>query len=159
MCPSSWKLYVDDFPFLVPLQLVQNPSQSCLKFGRSTFKTNHHHRQWHQLPNFKHFMAIFALATLHIFQGGLVILLSLHAKTLHSLIKIFQDSLDFGRIRGVLEDRRRKVIVRQVLSQIWKMYLFIIPHICHFFTHAKFLENKIYTKIYTVNCQFFALNL
>ena len=29
-----------------------------------------------------------------------------------------------------------------------------IPHICHFFTHAKFLENKIYTKIYSVNCQF-----
>ena len=28
-----------------------------------------------------------------------------------------------------------------------------------FFTQAKFLENKIYTKIYTVNCQFFALNL
>ena len=23
-----------------------------------------------------------------------------------------------------------------------------------FFTHAKFLENKIYTEIYTVNCQF-----
>ena len=22
----------------------------------------------------------------------------------------------------------------------------IIPHICHFFTHAKFLENKIYTE-------------
>ena len=59
------------------------------------------------------------------FQGRLVILLSLHAKTLHSLIKIFQDSLDFGRIRGVLEDRRRKVIVRQVLNQIWKMYLFM----------------------------------
>ena len=51
-----------------------------------------------------------------------------------------------------------------------------IPHICHFFTHAKFLENKIYTEIhskllcitvyycvlhskYTVNCQFFVLNL
>ena len=53
------------------------------------------------------------------------------------------------------------------------------PHICHFFTQAKFLEDKIYTektrklrqntqKIanvcvitakYTVNCQFFALNL
>ena len=29
-----------------------------------------------------------------------------------------------------------------------------IPHICHFFTLAKFLENKIYTEIYTVNCQF-----
>ena len=29
-----------------------------------------------------------------------------------------------------------------------------IPDICHFFTRAKFLENKIYTKIYTVNCQF-----
>ena len=28
-----------------------------------------------------------------------------------------------------------------------------------FFTQAKFLENKIYTEIYTVNCQFFALNL
>ena len=28
-----------------------------------------------------------------------------------------------------------------------------IPHICHFFTQA-ILENKIYTKIYTVNCQF-----
>ena len=34
-----------------------------------------------------------------------------------------------------------------------------IPHICHFFTQAKFLENRIYTEIYTVNCQFFALNL
>ena len=33
-----------------------------------------------------------------------------------------------------------------------------IPHICHFFTHAKFLENKIHTEKrvnYTVNCQFF----
>ena len=29
-----------------------------------------------------------------------------------------------------------------------------IPYICHFFTHAKFLENKIYTEIYTVNWQF-----
>ena len=29
-----------------------------------------------------------------------------------------------------------------------------IPYICHFFTRAKFLENKIYTEIYTVNCQF-----
>ena len=55
----------------------------------------------------------------------------------------------------------------------------IILDICHFFTRAKFLENKIYTKKrvnydkihsklpnfcvitakYTVNCQFFALNL
>ena len=34
-----------------------------------------------------------------------------------------------------------------------------IPLICHFFTRAKFLENKIYTEIYTVNCQFFTLNL
>ena len=30
-----------------------------------------------------------------------------------------------------------------------------IPHICHFFTQAKFLENKIYTE----KRQFFALNL
>ena len=30
-----------------------------------------------------------------------------------------------------------------------------IPDICHFFfTRAKFLENKIYTEIHTVNCQF-----
>ena len=29
-----------------------------------------------------------------------------------------------------------------------------IPHICHFFTQAKFFENKIYTEIYTVNGQF-----
>ena len=28
-----------------------------------------------------------------------------------------------------------------------------------FFTRAKFLENKIFTKVNTVNCQFFALNL
>ena len=33
-----------------------------------------------------------------------------------------------------------------------------IPHICHFFTQVKFLENKIYTEK-QVNCQFFALNL
>ena len=25
-----------------------------------------------------------------------------------------------------------------------------IPHICHFFTQAKFLENKIYTEIHTI---------
>ena len=35
----------------------------------------------------------------------------------------------------------------------------IIPDNCHFFTLTQFLENKIYTEIYTVNCQFFALNL
>ena len=31
----------------------------------------------------------------------------------------------------------------------------LLPHICHFFTRAKFLENKIYTE----KRQFFALNL
>ena len=31
----------------------------------------------------------------------------------------------------------------------------VIPHICHFFTRAKFLENKIYTE----KRQFFTLNL
>ena len=37
----------------------------------------------------------------------------------------------------------------------------IIPHICLFFTQAKFLENKIYILQfeYNLNCQFFALNL
>ena len=35
-----------------------------------------------------------------------------------------------------------------------RISIMVIPHICHFFTQAKFLENKIYTKIYTVNCQF-----
>ena len=30
-----------------------------------------------------------------------------------------------------------------------------IPHICHFFTRAKFLENRLYTEKH----QFFALNL
>ena len=34
------------------------------------------------------------------------------------------------------------------------IYHHIIPYICLFFTQAKFLENKIHTKIYTVNCQF-----
>ena len=29
-----------------------------------------------------------------------------------------------------------------------------IPHICLFFTQAKFSEKKIYTESYTVNCQF-----
>ena len=33
-------------------------------------------------------------------------------------------------------------------------YSRIIPHNCHFFTLTQFLENKIYTEIYTVNCQF-----
>ena len=33
--------------------------------------------------------------------------------------------------------------------------VWIIPYICHFFTRAKFLENKIYTE----KRQFFALNL
>ena len=36
----------------------------------------------------------------------------------------------------------------------WSYLIFVI-----FFTQAKFLENKIYTEIHTVNCQFFALNL
>ena len=35
-----------------------------------------------------------------------------------------------------------------------KKLMICIPHICHFFTRAKLLENKIYTEIYTVNCQF-----
>ena len=43
--------------------------------------------------------------------------------------------------------------------QIWWIFRKVpkgggIPDICHFFTQAKFLENKIYTEIYTVNCQF-----
>ena len=42
----------------------------------------------------------------------------------------------------------------QVTYQGVAYLIFII-----FFTQAKFLENKIYTEIYTVNCQFFALNL
>ena len=40
---------------------------------------------------------------------------------------------------------------------VWRVIsntLPLIPHICHFLTQAKFLENKIYTEIYTVNCQF-----
>ena len=82
-------------------------------------------------------MAIFALATMHNFQDRLVIPSFLHAKTLHALITIFQDSLDFGRIRGVLEDRRRKVIVRQVLSQIWKMYLFMTKILAKWFGPPK----------------------
>ena len=39
-------------------------------------------------------------------------------------------------------------------NEIFSDYGWPIPHICHFFTRAKFLENKIYTEIYTVNCPF-----
>ena len=40
----------------------------------------------------------------------------------------------------------------QLLASLWwpRPYLLFVI----FFTRAKFLENKIYTKIYTVNCQF-----
>ena len=56
--------------------------------------------------------------------------------------------------------RMRLSLVKQWLAEIyssprrggWKEKP--IPHICHFFTQAKFSEKKIYTKIYTVNCQF-----
>ena len=50
MYPSFWKLYLDDFFFfLVPLQLIQKPSQSCLKFGDDGDDDLSHH----YLPNFK----------------------------------------------------------------------------------------------------------
>ena len=40
------------------------------------------------------------------------------------------------------------------IAQFYIEFDLAIPHICHFFTQAKFLENKIYIEIYTVNCQF-----
>ena len=53
----------------------------------------------------------------------------------------------------------RKLIEKIIENLLTPNNMGHIPHICHFFTQAKFLENKIYTEIYTVNCQFFALNL
>ena len=41
------------------------------------------------------------------------------------------------------------------MANLLRAYLIFVI----FFTHAKFLEKKIYTEIYTVNCKFFALNL
>ena len=41
-----------------------------------------------------------------------------------------------------------------LLCIAWYCIILHIPHICHFFTQAKFSEKKIYTEIYTVNCQF-----
>ena len=40
-------------------------------------------------------------------------------------------------------------LMLQILASTEAYLIFVI-----FFTWAKFLENKIYTKIYTVNCQF-----
>ena len=48
----------------------------------------------------------------------------------------------------------KEVVMLLVQSIKWAYLIFVI-----FITQAKFLENKIYTEIYTVNCQFFALNL
>ena len=65
-------------------------------------------------------------------------------------LNILEFSLKIGKISNIfLNFGKLRVIIPKVG----------IPHICHFFTHAKFLENKIDTENYTVNCQFFALNL
>ena len=48
-----------------------------------------------------------------------------------------------------LKLRHLQSIVELVAMNVWAYLIFVI-----FFTQAKFLENKIYTEIYTVNCQF-----
>ena len=89
-----------------------------------------------------------------------------------STILVKQIAWDVFRWRRENCDQHRSL----VWSDRPKDQVSLISHISHFFTHAKFLENKIYTKIhskllcinvyycvlhskYTVNCQFFALNL
>ena len=53
MCPSSWKLYVDDFPFFgFPSSLSRTRARAVWSLGDKR-ATNHHHHQWHQLPNSK----------------------------------------------------------------------------------------------------------
>ena len=53
------------------------------------------------------------------------------------------------------------VWLKILLKILCRNELYLIPYLIFviFFTRAKFLENKIYTEIYTVNCRFFALNL
>ena len=56
------------------------------------------------------------------------------------LIFFFNNAKGVGGVAGMALNREK---------------LRIIPHICQFFTHAKFLESKIYTEKrvnYTVNC-------
>ena len=52
MCPSSWKLYVDDFPFFWFLSSLSRTRARAVWSLGDKRATNHHHRQWHQLPNF-----------------------------------------------------------------------------------------------------------
>ena len=40
------------------------------------------------------------------------------------------------------------------MNTLTSVCVFLIPLICHFFYTGKHLANKIYTEIYTVNCQF-----
>ena len=51
MCPSSWKLYVDDFPFFWFLSSLSRTRARAVWSLGDQHATNHHHRQWHQLPN------------------------------------------------------------------------------------------------------------
>ena len=67
-----------------------------------------------------------------------------------------------GKGKGCLANRRIEVgelILREKPALLLKPRndeeVDSIPHICHFFSLAKFLENKIYTE----KRQFFALNL
>ena len=80
---------------------------------------------------------------------------------------VWEREQDLWRKQKLLEKGERGLIYF-LLAAYWIMTIIIItihtpsqlfdlhhiPHNCHFFTLTQFSENKIYTKIYTVNCQF-----
>ena len=49
MCPSSWKLFVDDFPLFWFLSSSSRTRARAVWSLGDKRATNHHHRRWHQL--------------------------------------------------------------------------------------------------------------
>ena len=80
----------------------------------------------------------------------LVTLVTWHLTAMKALLRHSRHTLP-SQPSAHLIMRRKNYILRP----IWSTYLIFVI----FFTQAKFLENKIYTEIYTVSCQFFVLNL
>ena len=61
---------------------------------------------------------------------------------------------DGGEVGTTVGGKGEETTVKSQGDNMSAYLIFVI-----FFTRAKFFENKIYTEVYTVNCQFFALNL
>ena len=66
------------------------------------------------------------------------------SRTATTSLTIYDDGLPFSKL--ILGKVKFFQCARSCICTVIIKYVTGIPHICHFFTQAKFLENKIYTK-------------